>query len=466
MAALGPPYLPQTAQLGGKPTIGLDVPVSVVLLVLFVVGAATNMTIFQLNQRHGYKFLFSGLLFGFCMARIVALSTRIAWAVHSTNPRIAIASQIFTAAGVLLLFVTNLIFAQRIIRAYHPFFGWSRFVTWLFRALFASVLLVLVMVITVTVQSFFTLDQRTRHIDRTIQLCSAVYLAVYAFLPIPLVVMAALVPRKTRIDKFGEGHFRTKFALLTFTSTLLAAGAIFRAATSFMIRPIADPAWYHSKACYYCFNFVIELLVVYIYALSRFDRRFHIPDGSSAPGHYSMSEPNMAARRPPRSRGSQSSHSSETAYAEMDVQTAYSFSKRNSQCQWSDGEASRSNVGNIGNLGGGVIKRSPKGGRSARSTRSIKSVVAGSPTRGGADAMNAEPGDVLSEQDAEWMAKAMVCGLLFTFYALFSFFLKKNTNLCEPAQRELYRDSEEGTSQSSQTSPTHPHHPPPPPPQL
>lgn len=29
--------------------------------------------------------------------------------------------------------------------------------------------------------------------------------------------------------------------------------------------------------------------MVYSYAISRFDRRFHIPNGSSAPGHYSGS---------------------------------------------------------------------------------------------------------------------------------------------------------------------------------
>ncbi|KAK4187107.1 hypothetical protein QBC35DRAFT_499621 [Podospora australis] len=248
------------------------------------------MTIFQRNRRRSYKFLFSVLLFGFCMARIVALTMRIVWANRPRDINVAIASQIFTAAGVLILFITNLVFAQRIIRAYHPFFGWSKGVTWLFRVLFASVVLVLIMVITVSIQSFFTLDERTRHIDRIVQLFCATYMAAFAFLPIPLLALAVIVPRRTKIDKFGKGHFRTKFALLAFTSTLLAAGAIFRAAVLYSSRPISDPAWYQSKPAYYCFNFVIELMVVFTYALSRFDKRFHIPDGSSAPGHYSCSD--------------------------------------------------------------------------------------------------------------------------------------------------------------------------------
>lgn len=222
------------------------------------------------------------------MARIVALTMRIVWTTRPRDVNVGIASQIFTAAGVLILFITNLVFAQRIIRAYHPFFGWSKGVTFLFRGLFVSVAAVLVMVITVTVQSFFTLDERTRRADRGVQLFCATYLAVYAFLPVPLVTLAAVIPRRTRIDKFGEGHFRTKFGLLTFTASLLAAGAIFRAVINYLPpRPVTDPAWYHSKAAYYCFNFGVELVVVYTYALTRFDKRFHIPDGSSAPGHYS-----------------------------------------------------------------------------------------------------------------------------------------------------------------------------------
>lgn len=224
------------------------------------------------------------------MARVVALATRIAWALHPDDENLAIASQIFVAAGVLLLFITNLVFAQRMIRAYHRFFGWSAGLTGFFWGLFGSIVVVLVMVITVTIQSFFTLNRKTHRIDKGIQLFCGVYLGVIAFLPIPLVLAAALVPRRTPIDRFGVGHFRTKFGLLTFTSVLLATGAIFRAATNFVVRPLNDPAWPQTKTAFYCFNFGIELVVVITYLLSRFDRRFHIPDGSSAPGHYSMSE--------------------------------------------------------------------------------------------------------------------------------------------------------------------------------
>ncbi len=245
------------------------------------------MTIFQINRRREHKFVFSGLLFGFSMARIAALTMRIVWASRPTNVSVLIAASVFTAAGVLLLFIVNLIFAQRIVRAYHPSFGWHKHVTMGFRFLLFSVIGLLIMVVTVTVHSFFTLDAGIHDKERKVQLFAGVYLALLAFLPIPIVILAALFPRKTRIEKFGSGRFRTKIRLLLFTSTLLALGAGFRVGVNFAPRPISDPAWYHSKPCYYCFNFVIELIVVYTYVIARFDRRFHVPNGASAPGDYS-----------------------------------------------------------------------------------------------------------------------------------------------------------------------------------
>ncbi|GAB1319115.1 Family c-likeg-protein-coupled receptor protein [Madurella fahalii] len=294
---MGPPYPPTTAQVGGIPSPLPDIPISATLLGLFLAGAAANMAVFQRNRRRRYKFLFSALVFGFCMARVVALAMRIAWACRPRSVRVALASQVFTAAGVLILFVTNLAFAQRIVRARHPLFGWRGWVTGLFRAGFASAAAVLVVVVTVTVQSFFVGPRdrdrgrgRVREVDRTVQLVCATYLAVYAFLPVLVVALALAVPRRTRIDKFGEGHFRTKVVLLTAAAALLAAGAVFRAVTGFVRRPVGDPAWFHGRACYYCFNFGVELVVVFTYTLARFDKRFHVPDGSSAPGHYSCAD--------------------------------------------------------------------------------------------------------------------------------------------------------------------------------
>ncbi|KAK0661608.1 hypothetical protein QBC41DRAFT_382913 [Cercophora samala] len=283
-----PPTPP--AQLGLTPTAPLDIPISSTLLLLFALAAAAHMAIFQLNRRRAHKFLFSALLFGFCMARIASLVMRIVWAARPTDTAIALAATVFVAAGVLLLYIVNLIFAQRVLRAYRPRVGWKRPLGWAWKGVFGSVVGVLVMVVAAAVVGVVvsSADVGVRRRTREVQLFAGVYLAVLAFAPVAVVAGAAFWPGggKTGVEKFGEGGMRSKVLLLVGSSLLLTLGAAFRAGIGFVPRPVTDPAWYHSKAAFYCFNFGVELVVVYGYAVARFDRRFHVPDGSSGPGDY------------------------------------------------------------------------------------------------------------------------------------------------------------------------------------
>jgi hypothetical protein len=255
---------------------------------LYVVGAAIHMTILQVNRKRGHKFIISGMLFGFCMARLTTCVMRIVWSVYLTNVSVAIAASVLVSAGVLLLFIINLIFAQRILRASHPNWAWAKWLSLAFKLYYASILIMLAALVTGSVQTSFTLSYNTRRIDRDIQLVGATYFAVAAFLPLPLLLLRVLLPNKVEhVDKFGEGRFRSKIRILLFTSTLLALGAAFRAGIAYVPRPRDDPAWYHSKPCFYLFNFTIEIIVVFTYAAFRVDRRFHIPDGVHGPGAYS-----------------------------------------------------------------------------------------------------------------------------------------------------------------------------------
>ena len=285
---MGPPYAPRTAVIGGRPTVNVDVPICAVFLFLFIIGAAGHMTILQLNRRKGHKFLISGLLFGFCMARIAAQVMRIVWACYPEDVSVAIAAMIFVSLGVLILFLTNLIFAQRIIRAAHPHFGWHRAIHYSFMVLYILILLMLIMVIIATVQSFYTLNIHTKTIDADLQRTASTYLMLISFLPIPIVILGLILPRQTRVEKFGSGRWRTKIRILLASSVLLCLGASFRTGTAFRNpRPKDDPAWYHAKWCFYFFNFTLEIIVVYLYLILRIDQRFHIPDKSHGPGDYS-----------------------------------------------------------------------------------------------------------------------------------------------------------------------------------
>ncbi|KAH8194286.1 hypothetical protein TruAng_011545 [Truncatella angustata] len=297
----GAPYLPSTAQLGGVPTPPIDNPISAVLTFLFLVAAAAHMVVFQIFKRRNHLFVFSAMMFAFSLIRALALVLRMAWASHETNVRLAIAAGILAQAGTILVFIINLFFAQRVLRGYHPNFGWSKPAGILFNFLFASVVISLMMIIVTTVQSFFTLDEATRERDHAVQLFGGTYLAVLAFLPIPIVVVSAIAPRKYVVEKFGTGRWRTKLFLLLFTSAIMSLGAGFRAGANFAPRPIDDPAWYHGRGPYYAFNYGLDLVTTYLYLGVEFHKRFFVPNGAKGPGSYmsATSLPTEKARPAP-----------------------------------------------------------------------------------------------------------------------------------------------------------------------
>ncbi|KAK4240070.1 hypothetical protein C8A03DRAFT_42356 [Achaetomium macrosporum] len=286
---LKPPYPPTTAPLGGVPTTAIDIPISGTLLGVFALAAAAHMFLFLRNNRRRHKFVFSVLLFGFCMTRIAALALRITWARDRANANLALAATVLTSAGVLILFIVNIILAIRVVRATHPLVGWARPVGWAFKVLIATVVAVLVMVVVCSVHQMFTLDLETRRMERDVMLFAGVYMTVVAVVPLVVMVLVKLLPRKGPYpaESFGKGSTGAKVALLAFTSTLLALGAGFRTAVNFEAKPVNDPQWYHSRAAFYGFNFAIEIVVVYTYLIVRFDQRFYVPDGSSKPGDYS-----------------------------------------------------------------------------------------------------------------------------------------------------------------------------------
>ena len=91
------------ATLGGIPTKTVDIPICTVLLACYLGMAGTHMTIYRHNRAHGRTFRPSVFCFALCMARLVTFTMRIVWAVEPTNHNVAIVSNVFIAAGVILL---------------------------------------------------------------------------------------------------------------------------------------------------------------------------------------------------------------------------------------------------------------------------------------------------------------------------------------------------------------------------
>lgn len=309
--AAGPPYAPVNASLGGLPSTLPDVPASAVFLFLYMVFAITHQQILVRNKKRRHMFAFSGALFGkhrmdkailvsttnwtsgFCAVRMATTSLRIAWSNYPHNIILGIVAQVFVYAGTILMYVINWYFAQRVVRAQHPRLGWSTPYRIVHRAAIGGVLLCLCMLVLGAIQPFLTLNPTVLHVDRYLSLAGQTYFAAFCFAPFPLILLSLALPRRGT-DKFGAGRFRNNVAILMVATLILSTGSIFRAVIAWLPptpifdaegRPVPAP-WYFSKACFYGFNLTTELIVVILYAVSRIDLRFHVPDGCSGPGDY------------------------------------------------------------------------------------------------------------------------------------------------------------------------------------
>lgn len=271
----GPPYPPTTQAVGGTPTPGVDDPICGVLILIYVILAVFHLTL-RLKQHVDHRSRLGFLLFIFSYVRTIALVLRIAWASRPTNVNIAIASNVFTAAGVVILFIINLIFTRRVLYVYVRG-GRRRVFDWALRFLIFCVAASIVMLIIATVYSFFTLDAAKRLMCRKIQLFGATYLALLAFIPVPAAILALIFRNDVaRENDVTRRRFRAKVQVLLITGVLLTIGAGFRCGTSFDARPLGHVAWFHHKAAFYCFNFGIEIIVLCFYAATRFNIRLRL----------------------------------------------------------------------------------------------------------------------------------------------------------------------------------------------
>jgi hypothetical protein len=284
-----PPYAPQTATIGGTPNTNIDIPITSIFLALYLTFAAANMTILQTNQTRSHKFLISGPIFGFCMARTTTCTLRIVWAAYPHNVRIAMAAQILNNAGILIVYIVNLIFAQRVLRGKQPKIGWNPLLSRVFRICYVLIGGVLVMVITATVITYYTLDMQTKLACAGALKAAIVFLFFVTLAPLLLLAAAFfLLPRDENSEQaFGTRSMETKALVVFLIACLTITIAGFKLGTTFETpRPVADPAWYHSKAAFYSFGFVLEIVILCVVQIARVDRVFHVPDGSSAVKSY------------------------------------------------------------------------------------------------------------------------------------------------------------------------------------
>lgn len=217
-----------------------------------------------------------------------------AWAYHQRNTSLAIAANVFTYVGTIILFMINWFFVQRIIRAQHAHLGWSTPYRIFHRAGLGLLVTTLILLIVGAISQFFTLNEGKLRAFRAMQLTGQTYFTIFCAAPAVLVFISLLLPRH-EIEKFGAGRLRVNITILLLAVTVLLTGQLFRCVLAWIPqtpqfdaagRPVDTP-WYLHKACFWIFNFVTEIIVVILFAVVRVDLRFHIPNGSRLSGDYS-----------------------------------------------------------------------------------------------------------------------------------------------------------------------------------
>lgn len=271
---------------GSPPDTTVDLPITIIFLILFIGGAFTHISIYKANSKRGHKFLLSDLMFDFCMVRTVTCIFRIIWIF--TQPRGVVAcAQLFFNGGAAVIFAVNIILTQRIVRSMHPRLGWSRGFSIGTRILALSVPVNIIFQISSLIGLFFSVGVQSRldAFSDMLKVGSSWNLFLVSF-PFLAISAACAVPGP-RPEKFGVGSLRVKTSMILLSAVMLGTGATVRAYATFNPQPSNTDDVLFSKAVFYPTQFTLEILVVAMYALLRFDLLFHIPNGSSAPGDYS-----------------------------------------------------------------------------------------------------------------------------------------------------------------------------------
>lgn len=318
----GPPYFSTSvAIVGGIPTIHQDIPICAILIVVYLIGAIANLSTFLRNRRKGHKFFMSWAMFGFCMSRVGTAVLRLAWATRPLNAHLAIAALIFTNLGVLVIYIVVLLLALRIFRATHPKLGWNRLLGKTFTVSYFLLLGAILLVIAFTLLSFYTLNPTLRSIALWIQRVAILYMALFNVMSLVMLLLSLLLPRAQDNENFGTKSMDSKLIILGVAVFFICFIAGLRTGTVWSApRPASNPAWYDCKAAFYVILLGFEIIILYLFLFTRFDKVFWVPNGSNKPGDYFQTDLNGSTARKSLEQDTASEHDKASIQEKRSVQ--------------------------------------------------------------------------------------------------------------------------------------------------
>ena len=230
------------------------------------------------------------------MARVATMVLRIAWTTRETNAGLAIAANIFLNVGVVLIYIVLLVLALRVFRATHPRLGWNNIFRKTLQVAYCLLGCALILIISFTILTFYTLNPKLRNVSLWITRASILYFLVINLVTVVLLLLSWLLPRASDSETFGTGSMQSKMIIVAVGEFFSLFIAGFRMGVGWSnARPASDSPWYDGKAPFYVIEFGFEIVVLYLLLLSRFEKRFWVPNGSTKPGDYSRFDKDNAS---------------------------------------------------------------------------------------------------------------------------------------------------------------------------
>ncbi|KAK4040437.1 hypothetical protein C8A01DRAFT_35579 [Parachaetomium inaequale] len=270
-----PPFALNEAQPGGIPTPLPDTPLTIIFLLLFTLALILSLLAHHLDLKPPRPpRLLPSLVMTFTLTCLGALATRLAWTYNPTNLHLEIASTILTRAAPILLLNANLLLARRFLRDYA------------LAAIFCAVAS-LVMGVSVQAGAYYTREERGLREGREIGLVADCIRVAVAVVPVVAVGVGGWVfPCPVReLGERERARFRARRGMVCGVGALLTVEEGFWTGVAFEGRGVGSRAWFLSRAAFYCFGFLVEVVVVYWFLAARVDSRFRLrPRGARKTG--------------------------------------------------------------------------------------------------------------------------------------------------------------------------------------
>jgi hypothetical protein len=193
--------------------------------------------------------------------------------------------------GILVVYIVVLLLSLRVFRATHPKLGWNRLLGKTLTVSYIFLAIALLLTVSFTILTYYTLNTTLKSVATWVQRGSILYMMCFNVMSIILLLLSILIPRAPDQENFGRGSMVSKMFILGVALFFCVFIAGFRTGTAWSSpRPASNPAWYDTKSAFYIILFGLEIIIIYMFLFTRFDKTFWVPNGSCKAGDYSRVE--------------------------------------------------------------------------------------------------------------------------------------------------------------------------------